>query len=421
MTATTETRATASSQFEAYWQHLETLPWVAMALCSMRSGSDAFHSHLDGHPEILSFNGPFFVYDFWRQSWCANAEGELDAGDLAAEFTGRFVHKLKSRYDLVERKHQLGDDQNQSIDIDLAAFQMKLTAMMRQRPITCRNFLFSVYAAYALCLGEDIFGKRVIFHHAHKLDRLLMFLADFPDAKIVGMVRDPRAAIVSGVENWRRFRPSTDHPTQALSVIQRVAEGADPLRGRKNDFSLLRLEDIGEDAVMRSICAWMDVSYHECLRVSTWSGQRWWGDRLSKVKQEGSLSPEDFSKQIRNNKWREKLTWWDTFVLTFLFRQRLIKLGYEKSVADNPLAAAAVLGCILLPTAFELRYFSPGYLVSALRRGKILRPVSVVFFYGLRVLKYLKLFAVSYRAPLTDPPRFRPLDSAETPAPRETA
>ena len=180
------------------WAAVESLPW-AVLVTTGRTGTDFLQSLFDSHPEVFVFNGQFYFHDFWASANSINYGGNLEIEDILDEFIGLHIKSLKSCYDVVERKGELGENRDASIDVDIKMFRGHIIGLIAQHEITSKNFITAVYVSYALCLDQDIGKKRLFFHHQHRINRLHPFLADFPNSKIISMTRDPRANYVSGV------------------------------------------------------------------------------------------------------------------------------------------------------------------------------------------------------------------------------
>jgi len=249
-----------------------------------RTGSDFFQSMFDSHPEVLTFNGHLLFYRFWQRSICV-AAGDFDTCDLIEEFIGLHIKVLKSRYDLFERKHRLGDQHNESIDIDLNLFRSTTTGLLEGREVNSRNFLLAIYGAYAICLGQDLSRKKLFFHHPHGFGELDAYLEDFPASKVICMTRDSRANFVSGVEHHRLYNYTSDHNNgpHVLFTITRILNDATPLEDSGNEYCVIRVEDLGRIENIRACCDWLNISYDRTLMKSTWGGLSWHGDNLSKV------------------------------------------------------------------------------------------------------------------------------------------
>lgn len=352
-----------------------------------RTGSDFFQSMLDSHPEVLTFNGSLrFHHYFWDQSRCV-ASGSFEAIDVIDEFIGKHIHSLKSKYDILERKDQLGESYDQSIDIDLNQFRCDSIKFLEGREINSRNVLLAIYGAYALGLGQDLEQKKLFFHHAHSFLDLPLYLKDFPESKILCTTRDPRATFVSGIEHHREnnFLTDTDDGRWLTHTITRILEDATPAENCSKDYRVIRLEDMGREDILRAFCEWLSISYNESLTRSTWGGLSWHSDRLSKINREPG-----FSKEMLNNQWEKRLSFTDKYILNYIMNPRLKHYGYDHNKVGI-LGALAVPFLIPLPLFSERRFITPGYMRDRIRNNQ-----SMVL--ARNILNYLRRIRVCFRA-----------------------
>src|SRR3990167_8055858 len=106
---------------KALMAHLTRLPACGL-ITTGRTGTDFLQSLLDMHPQVLTFNGILYFHDFWEQSKCVKS-GSFHLPDFLDEFIGHHIEKFKSRYDIQERKDQLGENKDQSLDLDVGTFK----------------------------------------------------------------------------------------------------------------------------------------------------------------------------------------------------------------------------------------------------------------------------------------------------------
>lgn len=391
--------------YDAVWRHTDALDWCVL-LTTGRTGSDLFQSLLDSHPQIFVFNGVLQFGDFWTSTPCVTYGGPLQADDIADAFIGRHLHNLKSRYDVVERKNELGDDRKGSIDIDPTEFRSHVLSLLHKREITQQNFLRAVYVSYALCLGHDVMDKRVFLHHVHRVARGYEFAAEMPGCRLLAMTRDPRAAYVSGVDNWRRAEPRANNPGYPLYVLQRVVDEPLVLREYGDQARMVRLEDLGDPGVMSAVAGWLGVDVHPCLRESTWAGLRWWGDRLS-----SRQIPEDergFSRTMSTSGWERRLGAFDRYVLKYLLCRVLMFHRYEPIPEYLWFHRLILPLAILVPTNYERADMAPKRLWENLTQGQARALVLIPYHYLRRVRYFISL----YRRNLFDGyhglPSFRP-------------
>ena len=146
--------------YDLIWNKVIDLPWCIL-VASGRTGSDAFQSYLDSHPEIFLIPGSIQLYIFWNRSYSASFNGDLNAEDIVDEFIGHHIRKFKTKYDISERRGLLGENMDQSIDISTPNFRQHLVGLMIAKPLTSRYFKQAVYVAYALAADQNIDEKKI--------------------------------------------------------------------------------------------------------------------------------------------------------------------------------------------------------------------------------------------------------------------
>jgi len=374
--------------YETIWSDTTNLRWCTLVTTG-RVGSDFFQSLLDSHPEIIVFNGVLNFHEFWEQAATTRIESNLVVEDIADEFIGHFIEKLKSHYEIVERKNELGENRNQSIDIDIPEFKSHLMAFLSISFDSRKDFLRAVYLSWVICLKQDVSKKKLFFHHIHHIWKLGPYLEDFPDSKILAITRDPRASYVSGVEHWRKYNPSTNHGGHVFFVLNRSIRDASELRQFPNDFKVLRLEDLGDKSVLKVFCDWVGISYDDCMEHATWGGLRWWGDRLSSSKIKKSET--GFSPTISKNNWDEKLGYVEKELINFLLYSRLNWYGYECKYRPTILFALPMFFAIFLPTRYERQFLSLSYIKNSIIERKPRWIFAIFYCYLSRVLLFSRL------------------------------
>jgi len=376
--------------YDLIWNKVIDLPWCTL-VASGRTGSDAFQSYLDSHPEIFLIPGSIWLHEFWKNARSAKFYGELNAEDIVDEFIGYHIHKFKTKYDVMERRGSLGENMDQSIDVSIPSFRQHLVGLMTLKPFSSRYFVQAVYVAYALATDQDIEEKKLFFDHVHHVRKVSDVVSDFPDCKVICMTRDPRAAYVSGVENWRRNNVQASNPSYPLYVLQRILDEPQELENYGDRFRVMRMEDLDNDMVMQAACEWLGISYRQEVTKSTWNGLRWWGDTLSNIEPNTSMSESEFTSSIRSNKWEQKLNKLDKFVLNYLLYDRLNQCGYPLGRHSGTFLVILIAVLIFFPTTYEMRDLSPKNLWTLLLKGEYRKLCSIPYHYLKRLRYYIKL------------------------------
>lgn len=379
---------TTTTDYKKLMAHLLKLPSCTL-ITTGRTGTDFLQSLFDSHTQVLIFNGTLWFYEFWEESYCAKVP-DINLDHLLDEFLGKHINKFKSRYDWQERKDRLGENSEESIDIDFPQFKEQVKALLSGRKINTKNVLLAIYGAYSLCLGHDIEKKKIFFHHIHHAEKLNPYIKDFSDSKIICMTRDPRANFVSGILHWKKYDRLSDHGGHLYFFIKRILLDAYVLEQYNNDYVVLRIEDLGEKQVLEKLCYWLGISYEEQLTMSTWGGKRWRGDRLSLNENEVS----GWSAKMLNNSWEKKLSLFDKFLLNFLMNSRLKFYGYpyrENNILDFLIAPVL----ILLPLSFEFRYFSFSYIREAIKNNEMKKIALNCVSYPRRIVLFYKYYVMA--------------------------
>jgi len=352
-----------------------------------RTGSDFFQSLLDSHPQVLTFNGSIIeYYDFWNNSKCVKSSS-FDLSDFIYEFIGKYIERFKSRYDHFERKDQLGKNYNQSINININQFSQYFIEIMNNNDVTPKNCLLSIYGAYAMVLGQDINQKTLFFHHIHHHKGLELFIKDFPDTKIISMTRDPRANIVSGVYNHKKYAPDSMMMNAQFSYISRILYDSSVLDKLKNEFISIRIEDLGYRSIINKIINWLEIDYNTSLEKSTWAGLIWNGDRISRNKRIGT----GFSKSMLVNDWQDILTSRDKYILNFLMYIRLKHYKYHNK-KPTVISYFILPALCILPMSYEKEVLSLKYIIQLLKQKNIRLLITNYFYYSKRIMLFLKFY-----------------------------
>jgi|SaaInlStandDraft_4_1057021.scaffolds.fasta_scaffold05652_3 hypothetical protein len=367
-------------------KHLSSLNSCTLVTTG-RTGSDFFQSLLDSHPEVLTFNGNIIdYYDFWNNSKCVKTDG-FDLSDFIWEFIGTYIERFKSKYDYFERKDQLGENFDQSIDIDIHKFRKYFIDIMNGNVVNEKNCLLAIYGAYAIVLGQDIFKKKIFFHHIHHHEKLASFIKDFPATKIISMTRDPRANITSGVYNHKKYNPESMNGAHQYFYINRILKDARALEIYNNEFISIKLESLGRENTLRQLAIWLGIEYSEKLKISTWAGLIWNGDRLSQQKRRGV----GFSKELLANNWEDILSKKDKYIFNFLMNKRLEHYNYNfKKI--NVISYLLIPFLNIMPLSYEKEMLSIPFIFKETMKKNPKLIILNYYYYIKRIILFQKYY-----------------------------
>ena len=385
------------SIYESRFNQIKNLQPFVLVTGGGRSGTDFLQSLLDFHNEVLSFNGHIKLYiEFFQKSKCIKAKS-FDLQDLAHEFVGLYIEKFKTNYDYIERKDQLGKNENDSLNIDPQIFIRNFVSLLENQAHTHKNILLGIHAAYHESLGNDFNNLKILFYHAHHFDEAFKFIEDFPTATIICTTRDPRAGFVSSIENWKKYDNSNRSPNIFnhdnylffYFHLKRIIEDEGQLVHSKNNHIIVKLENLLNRKYMKYLSNLLKIKFDESMLVPTFGGKIWYGDRISGTK----IRTLEWSGKRTYNGWREKLSWREKYIINYIMFSKLKRNKYEY----DPIKIFGfflVLILAFIPFKYERRYMSIGYINSVFRLHRLLA-LRYLFFTPLTFLK-VRILLIKY-------------------------
>jgi len=372
------------------FKKLENLIPFALVAGGGRSGTDLLQNLLDSHGQVLSFNGPTKLYiDFFSGSKCLQS-GSFNLKDIAHEFVGLYIERFNSKYDHLERKDQLGKDESESLNIDTELFIKKFVSLLNNQEKNNKNILLGIHGAYHFCLGGSFDSLKILFYHAHHFDEVYQFIEDFPATTIVFPTRDPRAGLVSTIENWKKYDSSNksylsfahDNYLFFYFHLNRITESEGRLICSNKKHIIIRLEDLINIDHMKSLSDLLFIDYKKSMLLPTVGGKIWHGDRISGAK----IREIEWSENRTYNGWREKLSWRERYLITFMMHSKLKRNNYEYAPITIP-GFLLVLILALAPFRYERRYVSISYLRLLFRTNRL----RALYYFLYAPLTFLKV------------------------------
>ena len=385
----------ANIDYDGLFDHVENLRKVLLVAGAGRVGTDFFQSLLDGHSQILQVTGVSFFHIWWKDAKCKE-----NLSDLVNEFIwytnspSNHIEKFKSYYNKQERWNQLGVNKNEFFEVDIDVFKNHMLNILAAKELNSKNFILAVHLAYGLAIGVDIKKTKIIFYHAHHIEKLKEFREDFSNFDVICAVREPRNTLVSTIEHWRKYNIDIYHSRFLYHQVKRIFEESEPILKYTKNFKTLKLEDLHlfTKEVFEEFCNRYNLELQDCMFESSYRGKKWWGDALSGRYLDG------FNKNIKEKKWKDKLFFYDNFLIEFILEDRLNHYGYPFENKMSKIYLIFVFFLVFLPMKYELKILVHSFKNSialngkapVLNRGLFFYMCRSLFFYVLRVRLYFE-------------------------------
>jgi hypothetical protein len=197
------------------------------------------------------------------------------------------------------------------------------------------------------------------------------------------MVRDPRANIVSGYENFGKYYPEKSGAALLNAYLTSILyEDISIVSATQLEYRILRVEDLDQKEVYLKLCDWMGINYCETMRSSTWAGLLWHGDRLTRNKVDG------LSRDVLKNNWQNKLSNSDKYIISHLTKNMRQYYKYtEEDIKTNKLKAFFI---VMKPLSYEVDIIF-GNINNTVKYNKTLRRLYNIYSYFVRVRLFYKL------------------------------
>jgi hypothetical protein len=313
-----------------------------------RAGSLFLHSLFDGHPSVL--NLPHFSSMYARIprtignprrriNWFIATYPEIF--DSTVEPFGGAGGRTRGNFGAAGDEDLIVDpDRFRERFVDLAAAHVGANG-----PCSRRTFFLLAHLAYGLCVRDfDPADIRYVFYQPHWPGadewgaEWSAMMADFPDLFFIAMTRDPRQDWTSRrkLQAERLGRDLGGIPAISLLInIHLWSKHSDDLRRLvggigEDHVRIIDLErlHVGNERILRSLCAWLGIDFHENLLRSTFNGRQWFGNTAN-AKQASAFNPG-----MKRDTWRTELPPEDKQTIERLLPGTIGYLGYALASAS---------------------------------------------------------------------------------------
>jgi hypothetical protein len=265
-----------------------------------RSGGSLMAQLFDGHPECHAHPGELHIGHPKKYNWPNLDLGgtpdqwfdllfERNLPDYAREGFIKVPRHIRSSYDNSEMRYPF---------LFLPKLQRKIFRICCERGVSTQRDILNCYMSSYFNAWLDYQGLYSDEHkcitaftprlslHADSVER---FFNDYPNGKLVTVIRDPKTWFVSYVNKKPDER---GHIAEAMSRWKQSSEAALANRKRWGDrIILITFEGLLQniEPTMRSLARDLDLTFHECLLTPTFQGMPIRANSTFQVEQHGLL------------------------------------------------------------------------------------------------------------------------------------
>ncbi|CAN5530408.1 hypothetical protein BH11BAC1_BH11BAC1_11450 [soil metagenome] len=321
---------------------------IGFQLVVGRGGSLFLHSLLDNHQQVLSYPGMLNFYESIAPMLNSESIGlkQIISEELA------FWNEIMMPYNV---QSHLGREKEISISIDTERIA-ELTLEAAGEKLNDRKILFlALNFAIGSFFKKNMNDVRMIYcqeHTSHPTEKMFRnALDDFPEARFICMLRDPRANYIS-IKGWEEKRYFMNVKAWEVQQFQPdlfaelcIYWYSNMLKlacSFQQNFFIMRLEDLQADraSLIKKLVEFFQLEYSDRLEETTFQGALWHGDNFS-PKQPG------FRTSANPSKWQNELPVLKQVILEIILKKEMKALNYLPRASSNPFLA--FIGWLLFP------------------------------------------------------------------------
>ena len=292
--------------FSNYLEFKSTIALIGFG----RSGSMFLHSLFDGHPEISTLPGYFFKGWFNNISWSL-FEPNYSESNWREKLTKKIIDIYEPQFNASSKKNvigkpngenewlakslgftKLGDDGKDTLKLDQEEFKKYLIKFLRPLDKIDSKICFQlIHKAFDEAYRTEVElnkKNKILFYHIHNPDEFeyANFLRNFPEAKILYLIRNPLQMIESWVAfDLKKLESSVDHNI-AIQLYDRILGKIyypfeffnNPFNTiHKNQIRGIKLEDIkrNPNEIIPIISNWIGIEDHFSLYKSEFMNEKY--------------------------------------------------------------------------------------------------------------------------------------------------
>ncbi len=233
-----------------------------------------FQQLLDGHPQLAQFPAQTGIYQTVLPARFNSVDEALDRlcsfGFLRRHFEGVGDIALGDP----PRRGEPG-----TFRLDEATFRAAVRTEAPQGPLTRRDLVIAVARGFLRYAGLDLSRVTTVLEHVHNPSTLAVALEDFPEAKVVNLIREPTVAQQSVLKQYQKEFGVADPRHYYVLLKEHLAgwvlhANPDALLPRER-YLAVQVEALNTRGpeLMREVAAWLEIENSSELLQPTLGGQ----------------------------------------------------------------------------------------------------------------------------------------------------
>ena len=221
-------------------------------------GIDWLHSLLNSNPRILIMP----ALSFYRILYFLDIENTKDKKKIYTRLKKYFIEVVG--FNSKNKQKKIFSNKSE-LEIFIAKLEIRID-LIKTENFTKKDIFFAIHEAYAEAKKFDANGHEVLVSHEHMPWPLEKITKDFPDSKILMIIRDPRASI-AGLFHGRKkyFGHLPDYTFNEAYECWLYSQKMyfKLIKKNKKNFFIVRNEDMhgNLEVEIKKICQWMNIGY----------------------------------------------------------------------------------------------------------------------------------------------------------------
>lgn len=360
-----------------------------------RSGTTLMISLLDSHPELAVVPMEIKFIDLYYSKIGENKSYE----DVNNFFLNKPQIKVikENRITTIDPM-STGFLDFSNVDFNIIEKEMNINALKYEND-KCRKksllaqYIIDFHRAYMKAMNKEPRNGFATKEGNHGLPYIRNIKENFPDAKFIIMIRDPRDSYssrkkISGLVKSGNYYPTfggKTHVVDFLFLINGNSLGKSCYAYMKyfqdmdstNDFCFVQYEKLVQDPVstMKDVAMFLGINFDEIMLKPTVAGNPWGGNASNK-KQFSNISSSRIAK------WQKELTMAEILLIEYFMHDYLVKWGYKqmfKKITFAKFIKYVRISDIIGKPSVSWKYFLRPNMIAVYMRNYILSFFRLIY------------------------------------------